>query len=332
MKKIIFLFPGVGSQYVGMSKSLYDNFTLFQETIKEADEILQVNLVRMCLSPGNKVELNRLENAQTALLAFSVATYRVFMQEIGIKPDYCMGHSLGEYSALCCAGVIRFPDALRLVKERGTIIDEVVPGIDGTMAWVVNLDTKIVDTVCKEAWKEGEEVYVSAFDSPYQASISGHTAALMKVARELEKKGAIVYPLRLNGPFHSPLMKEAAEKMKTILCRYNYEPGRYPVIANRNALPYDGPGSVVDNLSLQLVSFIHWRASLESLLEKGAGIAVEIGPKNVLKFLIKKNTDSMETYTTDKVQDLELIREELRGGNEILMQTPVPSRQIQQIQ
>lgn len=315
MKKIVFLFPGVGSQYVGMGKSLYDSFRSFKETIGEASEILQMDLARLCFLPGNKVELDRLENSQSALLAFSIATYRVFMQEIGIKPSYCMGHSLGEYSALCCAGVIRFPDALRLVKERGLIINKVVPAIDGTMAWVINLDTKIVDSVCKEASAEGQAVYVSAYDSPYQSSISGHTNALMKAARELEKKGAIVYPLKLNGPFHSPLMKEAAEKMRFILQQYNYEAPAYQVIANRNALPYNGPGSVIDNLSLQLISPIFWRASIEFLLEKEAEIAIEMGPKNVLKFLTKKNTNSIHTYTTDNNRELDLIRNELMTIN-----------------
>jgi [acyl-carrier-protein] S-malonyltransferase len=175
------------------------------------------------------------------------------------------------------------------------------------MAWIVNLDTKIVETLCKEASKEGQEVYVSAYDSPTQTSISGHTDVLMKVAGELEKKGAIVYPLKLNGPFHSPLMKDAAEEMRTILGQYAYKAPKYPMIANRNAIPYEGMEHIIDNLSLQLISPIRWRDSIEYLLKQYVEIAIEIGPKNVLKFLMAKNTDSILTYTTDNEKDLELI-------------------------
>jgi [acyl-carrier-protein] S-malonyltransferase len=311
MKKIAFLFPGVGSQYVGMSKTLYDNFKIFKETIEEAGDILKKDLASLCFSKDKKEELDRLEIAQLILLTFSTAAYRVYMQEIGIQPHYCMGHSLGEYSALCSAGVIQFPDALELVQQRGLILKEVSAGIDGTMMWVINLDIKIVEEVCQEASKQGKEIYVSAYDSPNQASISGHTDVLMKAAKELEQKGAIVYPLKLSGPFHSPLMKEASEKMTTVLRQCKYTNPKYPVIANRNAQLYTDAESVVDNLSLQLISPISWRASVEFLLEQGVNIAVEIGPKNVLKFLMAKNTDAIRVYTTDNQKDLELISNEL---------------------
>ncbi len=316
MKRIVFLFPGVGSQYVGMSKSLYDNFKIFRETIEEAGEVLKMDLPGMCFLPTKKEELNKLENSQSALLAFSTASYRVYMQEIGIQPHYCMGHSLGEYSALCSAGVIQFPDALRLVKQRGLIVNEVAASIEGTMAWVVNLETKVVEDVCRETFKEGQEIYVSAYDSPNQTSISGRTETLMKVARELEKKGAIVYPLKLGGPFHCPLMKEAAEKMISILQQYKYGQPKCSVIANRNALPYKDAESVVDNLSLQLISPIRWKTSVDYLKDQGVEIAIEMGPKNVLKFLVEKNTDSIGVYTTDNDQDLKFINDELIIGKE----------------
>lgn len=311
MKKIAFLFPGVGSQYVGMSKTLYDNFKIFKETIQEAGDILKKDFASLSFSKDKKEELDRFDIAQLTLLTFSTAAYRVYMQEIGIQPQYCMGHSLGEYSALCSAGVIQFPDALELVQQRGLILKEVSAGIDGTMMWVINLDSKIVEEVCQEASKPGQEIYVSAHDSPNQTSISGHTDVLMKTAKELEQKGAIVYPLKLSGPFHSPLMKEASEKMTAVLQHYKYKNPQYPVIANRNAQLYTDAESVVDNLSLQLISPISWRASVEFLLEQEVKIAIEIGPKNVLKFLMAKNTDAIRVYTTDNQKDLELIRNEL---------------------
>jgi [acyl-carrier-protein] S-malonyltransferase len=176
---------------------------------------------------------------------------------------------------------------------------------------VINLDIEIVQQVCREKTATGENIYISAYDSPTQCSISGHTDILMKTARELEKKGAIVYPLKLNGPFHSPLMQSAADKMKSILEQYNYIQPQYQVIANRNAQPYENAESVVENLSLQLISPIRWQASIQYLLDQGVEIAVEIGPKNVLKFLMPKNTDKILTFTTDNQKDLDLIREDL---------------------
>lgn len=307
MNKVVFLFPGVGSQYVGMGKSLYENFPIFREAVEEVGDILKLDFNQLFFSPKKKEELNKLENAQSALLTASIATYRIFMQEIGIQPHYCMGHSLGEYSALCAAGVIRFRDALKLVRDRALVVNAAAEGVNGTMMWVVNLDVEILENVCRDAAEQEQEVYISAYDSPTQASISGHTDTLMKVAKGLEKKGAIVYPLKFNGPFHCPLMKEAAEKMKPILQQYHYEKPRYTVIANRDALPYNDAESVVDNLSLQLISPIHWKASVEYLVEQKVDIAIEMGPKNVLKFLMQKNPGSLQTYTMDNTKDLELI-------------------------
>jgi [acyl-carrier-protein] S-malonyltransferase len=264
----------------------------------------------ICFSPGKKAELDKLENAQAILTAFSIASYRVYMQEIGVSPSYCLGHSLGEYSALCSAGVMNFADTLKLVKERGAAVSDAAESINGTMMWVINLDVKIIEDVCREASKEGQEVFISAYDSPTQASISGHTDTLMKTARELEQKGAIVYPLKLSGPFHCPLMKEAAGKMKGILCQYKFTSPAYTVIANRDAQPYKDAAGVIDNLSLQLISPIRWRASIEYLLNEGVSIAIEMGPKNVLKFLMQKNTDVIHVYTTDNDRDVEAIRKE----------------------
>jgi [acyl-carrier-protein] S-malonyltransferase len=311
MKKMVFLFPGVGSQYTGMSKTLYENFSVFKETIEQAEEILKLDIPGLCFSPGKKNELDKLENAQCILLAFSIATYRLYMQEIGIKPHYCMGHSLGEYSALCGAGVIDFADALGLVKQRGSIVNRVSSTINGTMAWIINLEIEIVEKVCREYSKPGEEVYISAYDSPTQTSISGQTETLMAAARQLEKEGAIVYPLKLSGPFHSPLMKEAAKKMQTVLGEYNYNQGICPVIANHNAQPYTGVDSVGENLSLQLISPVRWKDSLEYIMAREVEIAVEIGPKNVLKFLTAKNTAALPVFTTDNTQDIEQLSNEL---------------------
>lgn len=309
MDKIVFLFPGVGSQYAGMGKTFYDNFKVFKETFTEASDISGRDFPGMCFSGDKAGELSQVDNAQLAILTMSTALFRVYMQEIGIEPHYCMGHSLGEYSALSCSGVISFAQALALVRQRGTIIKEVSASLDGTMMWVINLEQEIVQRICKEVFTPGSEVYISAYDSPTQASISGHKNAVLTAARKMEQAGAIVYPLKMSGPFHSPLMTKAAERMKSTLKQYEYKDPLYPVIANRTALPYKDNESVIPNLSLQLISPIRWQDSFVYLLEQGVKIAIEMGPKDVLKFLMKKNSDKIQPFTVDKEEDWQILKE-----------------------
>jgi len=307
MEKMIFMFPGVGSQYAGMGKQFYEDFSVFRETIDEAGDILGWDLPKMCFLEPDKEELSKLENAQLIVMAFSVALFRVYMQEIGIEPAFCMGHSLGEYSALCCSGVISFPGALELVRQRGSIISNVSASLDGTMMWVINLEQEKVEKVCQEVSESRGKVYISAYDCSTQTSISGSNDAVMTAARKLEGEGAIVYPLKFSGPFHSPLMEEAARRMRAVLEQYLFKDPVYPVIANRTARPYEGKESVIDNLSLQLVSPIHWKDSLDYAAAQGAAVAIEMGPKDVLKFLVKKNTQTIRPFTMDK--DLEALKE-----------------------
>ena len=309
MEKIVFMFPGVGSQYVGMGKGFYENFKVFKETVDEAGDVLGQNLAKMCFLDADKDELSRLENAQLTVLTLSVGIFRVYMKEIGIKPDCCMGHSLGEYSALCCSGVIRFADALELVRQRGSIIGEVSSSLEGTMMWVVNLDRGKVEAICNDVCEAGKEVYISAYDAPTQTSMSGHTDAVMTAAKQMEKAGAIVYPLKMSGPFHSPLMEEASQRMRSTLRQYTYEDPLYPVLANRNAQLYQGKESVIDNLSLQLISPIRWKDSLDYLAAQGVTTAIEMGPKDVLKFLVKKNSDEIQPFTMDNEADLNKLKE-----------------------
>jgi [acyl-carrier-protein] S-malonyltransferase len=306
------MFPGVGSHYTGMGKEFYDNFSVVKETFEEASDTLGVDFPGICFYPEGKEELNKLENSQTSLVTLSVATYRVYMQEIGILPDFGMGHSLGEYSALCSAGIIKFADTLVLVKQRGIILNEVAKTMDGMMAWVINLDNKIVVEKCREISAEGRKVFVSAYDAPTQSSISGLKDDVITVGRRLEKEGAIVYPLKLlEGPFHSPFMKEAAGRIKSLLDQYEFEKPRFPVVANYNGLVYgeEGKESVINSLSLQLVSPIRWQASLEYVAQQGAEIAFEIGPNKVLKHLVQNNNKSIRTYSLENMNDLKLIEE-----------------------
>lgn len=310
MKNIALVFPGVGSQYTGMGKSFYDKFKVVQDAFEEASDTTALHLADLCFSPQQEKQLSRLEYSQLALLTISTAAYRLLQQEVGIPAQYALGHSLGEISALCCAGIIRFSDALSIVQQRGVLINETIAALDGTMAWVINLEGALVEAICRTYSSEGKAVFVSAYDSPNQTSISGHTPAIMEVARKLEEAGAIVYPLKMSGPFHSPLMQEAAERMEAVVARLEYGTASFPVIANQHALPYTDKQSVVENLSLQLIRPVRWRPCLEYVIAQGVNTAIEVGPKNVLKFLIEKNTDRIATFSLDTLKDLEMAKRE----------------------
>ena len=308
MRKDVFMFPGVGSQKTGMGKSFYDHFKIFRESFEEASDILKIDFTELCFSPTRKKDLEGLANSQLALLTLSVAIYRVFQQEIGGEPRFFMGHSLGEYSALCCAGVIQFPDVLELVKQRGIILNEAASSMNGIMAWVINLDNKIVEKTCEEAQIEGEQVFVSAYDAPFQSSISGEKDSVFKIGRLLEKKGAIVYPLRLTGPFHCPLMKPAADKIRSILENYRFYPPASIVIANLNAQPYKDQNDVVHNLSQQLTNPLCWQMSISYIGAQGVEEAVEFGADKVLKHLLKNNNDFIKAFSLDNIDDMEAIK------------------------
>jgi len=309
MKKLMLMFPGVGSQYPGMGRSFYKGYPVFKETFDQASHILEKDFTALCFDEKNKKELDQLENAQLSILVHSVALFRVFQLEIGAPPDLCMGHSLGEYSALCCAGALEFGDALRLVRARGRTIERVSPGLKGTMMWVINLEREKVAQVCNRFSNPGNEVYISAYDSPTQTSISGHNQIVMQAARELETMGAIVFPLKMNGPFHSTLMQQAALEMKVELEKTNFSNPLFPVMANHNASLYDGKDSIVNNLSRQIVSPICWQDSLTFAYEMGIRTAIEIGPKDVLKFLLKKNSNRIHSFSMDNKDDAKALQE-----------------------
>jgi [acyl-carrier-protein] S-malonyltransferase len=306
MSKFLFMFPGVGSQCVGMGKYFYDNFNIARETVEEANDVLKIDIADLCFSGSEKEALGKLGNSQLALVTIGVATARVFQQEVKQQANYCIGHSLGEYTALCCAGVLSLHDCLKIVQERGRILSHAASSMGGIMAWVINLDYKIVIDVVEKCFQEGDRIYISAFDSPTQSSISGPKETVIKVGRLLEKEGAIVYPLNLSGPFHSPHMQDSAQQIKRVLQNYRFHDALCPVIANCNAQPYTME-KVVENLSLQLSHPILWQDTLQYLLDQGVDTAVEMGPDKVLKHLLQGNTSQIKPYSMEKEKDLKQL-------------------------
>lgn len=314
MKKAALLFPGQGSQYVGMAKNFCDSFKAAKDTFNEANEALGFDLAKLCFE-GNIEELTKTENTQPAILTASVAAFRVFSSEIGIEPVCAAGHSLGELSALCCAGGINFADAVKIVRQRGKFMQEAVPVGVGGMAAVAGVSLEKIVSVCEKVSTEGKLVTVANLNSPVQTVISGNIEAVNKAGESLEAAGAIIIPLKVSAPFHCSLMQPAADRLSEELTKYNFNDMKFPVIANITAEPYPNKESIADYLTKQIVSPVKWRDSMEYIVKSGADLAVELGPKTVLRNLMKKNAPGLKTYSYDDKSDVQALKNQL-GSNE----------------
>lgn len=310
MAKIAFLFPGQGAHYVGMGKNLYQSFAEARETFEEANQVLGFDLKKLCFE-GNMDELTKTENTQPAILTVSVAAYRVYMKEIGVKPDLMAGHSLGEISALCSAGALTFPDALRIVRQRGRFMQEAVAPGSGGMAAVNGVPLSIVAEVCQRVSTETDLVVVSNYNSQNQIVISGHQKALREAGERLKTAGATVIPLTVSAPFHSPLMKPAADRLKLELEKYTFSQLKYPVISNVTAEPYPDQDSIKDYLTKQLVHGVRWLDSMEYLIAQGVELTVELGPQTVLRNLMKRIAPQIKSYAYDDATDRRALKTEL---------------------
>ncbi|MCX7922790.1 MAG: ACP S-malonyltransferase [Clostridia bacterium] len=308
MKKLALIFPGQGSQYVGMGKALCDKYEVARQTFEEANEAVGFDLQKLCFE-GSIEELTKTENTQPAILTASVAAFRVYMQETGVAPVYSAGHSLGEFSALTCAGAIAFADAVKIVKQRGKFMQEAVPIGLGGMSAIAGIDKSVIEAACLEASSIDEIVVVSNYNSPEQIVISGHQGAVNKAGEILKGKGARVIPLKVSAPFHSPLMQPAADKLEQEMKKYTYNQFKWPVISNVTALPYAEPEKIITNLTEQMVKGVQWQASMEYMANNGVGAAIELGPQVVLKNLMKKNAPSIVTYSYDKAEDVKAIEQ-----------------------
>ncbi|MCX7748506.1 MAG: ACP S-malonyltransferase [Clostridia bacterium] len=306
MKKVAFLFPGQGSQYVGMGKSLCENHVAAREVFDEASDALGFDIKNLCFE-GSMEELTKTENTQPAILTASVAAFRVYMKELGVEPLYLAGHSLGEFSALACAEGIKFHDAVKIVRNRGRFMQEAVPQGLGAMAAVSGVDREVIESTCRQYSDMNRMVVVSNYNSSEQIVISGHTAAVNEAGEKLKQLGARVVPLKVSAPFHSPLMQPAADRLKEELLKYSYNSMKWDVIANSSALPYKNHESIVDSLTQQIVSPVRWAESMKYLEAMGVELAVELGPQTVLKNLMKKNVPAIEVLSYDKEEDVKAL-------------------------
>ncbi len=283
---IAFLFPGQGSQAVGMGRELADRFSICRETFTEADAALGEPLTNLIFNgPADRLTLT--ENTQPAILTASVATWRLLASR-GCRPAFVAGHSLGEYSAHVAAGTMRFADAVRVVRNRGRYMQEAVPVGHGAMAAILGLDRAGVERACAEA-AEGQVVSPANLNAPAQIVIAGDAAAVARASERARALGARrAIPLHVSAPFHCALMKPAEDRLAPELWALPISNPQIPVVANVDARPKRDGREAIDALVRQVSSPVRWDAVVERLASAGVTAYVEVGPGTVLSGLVKK--------------------------------------------
>ncbi|HSB95185.1 MAG TPA: ACP S-malonyltransferase [Spongiibacteraceae bacterium] len=304
-QQLAFVFPGQGSQKVGMLAEIAAVYPIVQETFAEASNALDYDMWQL-VQQGPQEQLNLTEKTQPLLLTSSVALWRVWQQRNGALPSLLAGHSLGEFSALVCAGVIGFADAVRLVRARGQFMQTAVPVGEGAMAAVLGLDDEQMVQICRTATAVGGVVEAVNFNAPGQVVIAGTVAAVDKAIELCKAAGSKrALPLPVSAPFHTSLMRPAGDKLRIAMHDLEFKAPAIPVVHNVHAQPETDPQKIKDTLFEQIFSPVNWVGCVQYLAAQGVTTTIECGPGKVLGGLIKRIDKSLSCLGIEESAELE---------------------------
>ncbi|HKT47777.1 MAG TPA: ACP S-malonyltransferase [Candidatus Acidoferrales bacterium] len=312
MGKVAFVFPGQASQYPGMGKELAEKHPAARAVFDEADRALGFSISKMCFE-GSEDELKLTANTQPAILTVSVAVHRV-LEERGLQPDFVAGHSLGEYSALVAAGALQFADAVRLVRKRGSYMQDAVPQGVGAMAAILGLSPAVVADACKRA-ADGEICAPANLNSPEQTVISGHAGAVkraVEIASQLGAKRAVI--LAVSAPFHCALMQPAQERLAADLAKTTFSTLRVPLVTNVDADPTTSGEEARDALVRQVSMPVRWEESVRTLIDEGVNTFIEVGPGKVLTGLLRQIERSVAALNVEDEKSLTVTLDKIAAA------------------
>ncbi|HWV15976.1 MAG TPA: ACP S-malonyltransferase [Cellvibrio sp.] len=302
-KNLAFVFPGQGSQKIGMLAELTNDYPIVTQTFAEASQVLGYDLWDL-VQNGAQDDINLTERTQPLLLTASVAVWRVWQEKKGAQPAFMAGHSLGEWSALVCAGVVAFTDAVKLVQQRGKFMQEAVPAGQGAMAAIIGLDDALIVEACKKA-EQGEVVAAVNFNSPGQVVIAGSAAAVERASALCKEAGAKrALPLPVSAPFHTSLMRPAADRLAEQIAATAFAAPAIPVVHNVTAQVEADPEKIKTLMIEQIYSAVRWVECVNTLAGLGVDTTVECGPGKVLSGLNKRINAGLATLSMEKSEEV----------------------------